>query len=141
MDELESVNQRIEQLKSELSQLEKRRNELLSSPVNPEQTLLTPGQKIELFQSYFRGSPHCYANRWQNASGRNGYSIACANEWRNGVCDKPKVKCLECMHQAFKPLDRDAIYRHLTGSEIIGLYPMLPDSTCFVLAAYQGRSR
>lgn len=36
MDELESVNQRIEQLKSELSQLEKRRNELLSSPVNPE---------------------------------------------------------------------------------------------------------
>ena len=42
MDELESVNQRIEQLKSELSQLEKRRNELLSSTVHPEQTLLTP---------------------------------------------------------------------------------------------------
>ncbi|MDN3696523.1 MULTISPECIES: hypothetical protein [Vibrio] len=41
MDEIESVNQRIEQLKSELSQLEKRRNELLSSPVNPEQMIRT----------------------------------------------------------------------------------------------------
>ena len=41
MDEIESVNQRIEQLKSELAQLEKRRNELLSSPVNPEQMIRT----------------------------------------------------------------------------------------------------
>ncbi|MFA0026590.1 DNA helicase, partial [Vibrio sp. 10N.261.49.A5] len=134
MDELESVNQRIEQLKSELSQLEKRRNELLSSPVNPEQTLLTPGQKIELFQSYFRGNHHCYANRWQNSAGRNGYSIACSNEWQQWVCEKPKVKCLECLNQAFKPLDRDAIYRHLTGAEVIGLYPIQPDNSCFLLA-------
>lgn len=134
MDELESVNQRIEQLKSELSQLEKRRNELLSSPVNPEQTLLTPGQKIELFQSYFRGNYHCYANRWQNSAGRNGYSIACSNEWQQGVCEKPRVKCLECLNQAFKPLDRDAIYRHLTGAEVIGLYPIQPDNSCFLLA-------
>ncbi|PME53006.1 hypothetical protein BCT90_18360 [Vibrio lentus] len=67
MDELESVNQRIEQLKSELSQLEKRRNELLSSTVNPVQTLLTPGQKIELFQSYFRGNHHCYAALLRNS--------------------------------------------------------------------------
>lgn len=134
MDELESVNHRISELKTELCKLEKRRDELLSLSLRTDQTTLTPGQKIKLFQSYFRGNPHCYANRWQNASGRNGYSIACTNEWRNGVCDKPKVKCLECMHQAFNPLDRDAIYRHLTGTEIIGLYPMLSDSTCFVLA-------
>jgi superfamily II DNA or RNA helicase len=134
MDELESVNHRIAELQAELSKLEERRDRLLSTSIRIEQAAFTPGQKIELFQSYFRGNPHCYANRWQNASGRNGYSIACANEWRNGVCDKPKVKCLECMHQAFKPLDRDAIYRHLTGTEIIGLYPMLSDSTCFVLA-------
>lgn len=134
MDELESVNHRISELKTELCKLEKRRDELLSLSLRTDQTTLTPGQKIKLFQSYFRGNPHCYANRWQNASGRNGYSIACANEWRKGVCDKPKVKCLECMHQAFKPLDRDAIYRHLTGTEIIGLYPMLSDGTCFVLA-------
>ena len=92
MDELESVNHRISELKTELCKLEKRRDELLSLSLRTDQTTLTPGQKIKLFQSYFRGNPHCYANRWQNASGRNGYSIACANEWRKGVCDKPKVK-------------------------------------------------
>ena len=134
MDELESINHRIAELKTELYELEKRRDKLLSVSFRTDQTTLTPVQKIELFQSYFQGNSHCYANRWQNSTGRNGYSIACANEWRKGVCDKPKVKCLECMHQAFKPLDQDAIYRHLTGMEIIGLYPMLSDSTCFILA-------
>lgn len=38
------------------------------------------------------------------------------------------------MNQAFKPLDRDAIYRHLTGAEVIGLYPIQPDNSCFLLA-------
>jgi hypothetical protein len=32
------------------------------------------------------------------------------------------------------PLTNDAIRKHLTGRQTIGIYPLLPDETCWVLA-------
>ncbi|CAH8211066.1 hypothetical protein VAEKB19_3800001 [Vibrio aestuarianus] len=95
---------------------------------------MSPEQKIELFQRYFRGNTNCYAVRWQNKQGRSGYSLACNNEWQQGLCNKPKVKCLECPNQSFKPLDKKAVYDHLSGKSIVGIYPMDADSDCWFLA-------
>jgi superfamily II DNA or RNA helicase len=40
-------------------------------------------------QHLFRGRDDIYPVRWQSkASGKSGYSPACANEWREGACDK-----------------------------------------------------
>ncbi len=89
---------------------------------------------IELYLEFFRGNINCYAVRWQNKQGRSGYSLACDNEWKRGLCNKPKVKCLECSHQSFKPLDSRAIYDHLSGSFTVGIYPMDADSHCWFLA-------
>ena len=47
---------------------------------------------------FFRGRDDIYAHRWQNKQGRSGYSVACHNEWRQGLCNKPKVKCMECVN-------------------------------------------
>jgi len=52
----------------------------------------TASRKVELFMSYFRGRPHVYAKRFENQKkGTAGYSPVCGNEWRRGVCRKPKV--------------------------------------------------
>jgi len=39
---------------------------------------------------------------WRNAkTKKQGYAPACANEWVQGVCEKPRVKCGQCPNQAF----------------------------------------
>jgi superfamily II DNA or RNA helicase len=118
------------------------------SPVAAEQSsaavhMLSPiRDKIALFRRLFRGRSDVFAVRWENAkSGRSGYSPACRNEWRRGVCDKPKVKCSDCLNQAFTAVDDTVIERHLRGTNsdgtpfVMGVYPMLPDDSCWFLAA------
>ncbi len=96
---------------------------------------LTPSQKAELFRGLFRGRQDVYAVRWESSSnGRSGYAVACANEWVQGICQKPRIKCGECPHKKFKPLDFNAVYGHLSGKHVAGLYPLLPDSSCYLLA-------
>jgi hypothetical protein len=100
-------------------------------------------EKIALFRSLFRGREEVFPRRWENPkSGKSGYSPACRNEWVRGVCGKPQVKCRECPNQAFVPFGDDVIRFHLTGKAAgnsadftAGIYPMLPDETCWFLAA------
>ncbi|WP_299021940.1 hypothetical protein [uncultured Photobacterium sp.] len=95
--ELEAIDIRLRQLDTEKQKLLARKQELLK-----QQNLLsgppsmTPEQKIAIFADLFKGRSDIYATRWENGTGRNGYSLACDNEWKNGVCAKPKVKCGEC---------------------------------------------
>lgn len=63
----------------------------------------------------------------------------CANEWKYGVCIKPKGKCSKCENRVLVPLDDAVVFRHLSGKaahgeDVIGLYPILPDDTCYFLA-------
>jgi len=59
-------------------------------------------EKIRLFRSLFKGRTDVFPKRWENAKqGRSGYAPVCANEWLRGVCEKAKVKCGECPHQAY----------------------------------------
>lgn len=97
--------------------------------------------KIRLFRSLFRGREDVYARRFESRrTGKAGYSPACGNEWVAGVCEKPRVKCAACRHQRFLPLSEEAVRRHLSGADesgmpfVIGLYPMLLDETCWLLA-------
>ncbi|MEM9629664.1 MAG: DEAD/DEAH box helicase family protein, partial [Pseudomonadota bacterium] len=91
------------------------------------------------------GRTDVFPRRWQNAkTGKKGFSPACRNEWVPGVCQKPKVKCSDCVHQAFVPVDDDIIAQHLRGTPgsgsdrgdefVIGVYPILPDISCWFLA-------
>jgi len=99
-------------------------------------------EKIELFRRLFAGRPDVFPVRWESRkTKRSGYSPACANEWARGICEKPKVKCNECPHQKFIPPDESVIARHLWGGSkrgedfVAGVYPLLPDDTCWFLAA------
>ena len=99
--------------------------------------------KIALFRSLFRGRADVLPRRWENPkTGKAGYAPMCRNEWVRGVCGKPQVKCGACPNQAFIPVENDVIRCHLAGKAsgssadfTAGVYPMLPDETCWFLAA------
>lgn len=59
---------------------------------------------------------------------------ACANEWRAGVCEKPRIKCGDCNKRLLIPLSDSVIYDHLAGEHTVGVYPLLEDDTSHFLA-------
>lgn len=92
-------------------------------------------EKVGLFRRLFRGRTDVYASRWESKNtGRSGYTPACANEWRAGVCEKPRIKCAECGNRLLKPLTDAVIYDHLVGKHTVGVYPLLEDESCYFLA-------
>lgn len=138
--ELQSIETRLAALEREKQTLLTKQQALLArqpsiaSPATHSIETLSTQQKIELFSRLFRGRNDIYALRWENKQGRSGYSVACANEWQQGLCHKPKIKCGECSNRAFKSIDEKVIYDHLTGKHTAGLYPLLNNDHCWLLA-------
>jgi hypothetical protein len=96
---------------------------------------LSTAEKVTLFRRLFRGRTDVYPIRWESkTSGKSGYAPACANEWRSGVCEKPRIKCGECDNRLLIPLSDAIIYDHLAGEHTVGVYPLLDDDTCYFLA-------
>ncbi|HZS92792.1 MAG TPA: DEAD/DEAH box helicase family protein [Chloroflexota bacterium] len=103
---------------------------------------------LAVFRNLFHGREDVFPRRWENATtGKAGYAPACRNEWVRGVCGKPAVKCGECPNQAFIPVTDAVLQRHITGQApgksgdfTMGVYPLLPDETCWFLAADFGKA-
>jgi hypothetical protein len=102
--------------------------------IEPEPSRLSTEEKIVLFRRLFRGRTDVYPIRWESKAGKSGYAPACANEWRAGVCEKPRIKCADCGNRLLIPLSDAIIYDHLAGEHTIGVYPLLPDNSCHFLA-------
>src|SRR4029450_9792929 len=107
----------------------------------------SPQVKIALFRSLFRGRDDVYPRRFESRkTGRSGYAPACANEWVRGVCEKPRIKCAECPNRRFLSVTDEVIRWHLSGRDdagqpfVAGVYPMLLDETCFLLAVDSTRA-
>jgi len=94
---------------------------------------------IQIFKELFKGRTDVYAKRYHNQkTNKSGYVLVCSNEWKNGICDKKKYKCHGCPHKKFIPLTEKIIEDHLhgrdpLGRDVIGIYPILPDETCYFL--------
>ncbi|WP_416739110.1 TOTE conflict system archaeo-eukaryotic primase domain-containing protein [Pseudomonas sp. NFX71] len=113
-------------------------------PVEPARIPLAPvdlssaldtRSKVALFRRLFRGRTDIYPLRWESNSGKSGYAPACANEWRPGICEKPRIKCADCHQRQLLAVTDDVIFRHLAGALVVGVYPLLKDDTCYFLAA------
>jgi len=101
----------------------------------PESSTLTTSEKVALFRRLFRGRSDVYPVRWESkATGKSGYTPACANEWRAGICHKPRIKCSDCGVRQLSPLSDAVIYNHLSGEHTLGVYPLMADDTCYFLA-------
>jgi superfamily II DNA or RNA helicase len=91
-------------------------------------------KKVQIYRSLFKGRTDVYALRWEAKDGRAGYLPACAHEWNRPICQKPEIKCSECLNRTLLPLTNQVIIGHLNGEHTIGLYPMHKDGTCSFLA-------
>ena len=101
----------------------------------PESTSLSTEEKVALFRRLFRGRVDVYPVRWESkTSGKSGYAPACGNEWRPGICEKPRINCGDCCHRLMLPVSDDVIFGHLAGKHTVGIYPLLQDDTCHLLA-------
>ena len=144
-DEIAAIQERLKRLEAEKSELENRLAELQTAGASEKDEPHTKGlvtnhsgvsEKIALFRSLFLGREDVFPKRWQNArTGKAGYAPACGNEWKPGICGKPKVKCGECPNQDFLKVTDEVVDGHLRGRETIGVYPMLADGDCWFLAA------
>src|SRR5260370_1070942 len=95
----------------------------------------TPEEKIAFFRNLFRGREDIFAIRWEGKSGKSGYSPAGVMDWRAIHASRPEErKKVARKTRMLQPLTDDAIRNHLTGKHTIGVYPLLPDDTCWFLA-------
>ena len=93
-------------------------------------------KRIALFRSLFRGREDVYARRWENDDGRHGYVPAAVKDWKALNKSRPEDrKKVDQKTRKFLPLTDAVIENHLLGKETVGVYPLLPDETCWFLAA------
>lgn len=91
--------------------------------------------KIKLFMSLFKGRGDVYATQWKNKKKeKSGYSPVCLNQWQSGICYKPNISCSKCKNKSYAALDEYVVEEHLRGNIVAGIYPMLPDESCYFLA-------
>ena len=84
--------------------------------------------------SMFWGRDDVYAKR----GSKGGYFPQCNNRWNDRLCPKQKkikMACEACEHKEWTKLTLDKIVAHLVGykedgSDVLGMYPLLPDGTC-----------
>ena len=81
----------------------------------PDQQLST-AEKIALFRRLFRGQVDAYPIRWESAKGTFGYVPACGNEWKPGVCKKPRIKCAACQQRLLLPVTDQVIFVAFTDA-------------------------
>src|SRR5205807_2812942 len=88
--------------------------------------------KLDLYRILFSGREDVYAQRWENAkTGKSGWSPAVRGGWGAARRRNPE----------YLPLSDEVIDAHLAGRITAGLYPLLSDDACRLLAAdFDGRT-
>ncbi len=156
MDEIELLQTKLTKLEAENKYLK----ELLDNagisysdiPKQTENTIIpfdiTP-EIANKFFSMFWGRTDVYAKRTvQKYTGKANYYPQCNNFWKD-CCPRKfgtKIKCTECENQSYRKLEKEQIIAHLKGektdgSDVIGIYPLLPDDTCrFIVFDFDNHS-
>lgn len=105
----------------------------------------SPEEKIRLFRSMFRGREDVFAKRWYSLTKeKGGYSPVCGNEWKDGICPKPKSSCSKCDHRLSVALSDEAIFQHLSGKDpygrdVVGIFPIFQDTLEESISAHKSR--
>ena len=141
LHELEEENARLKSLlvKHGIPYEAERQDGATIASQHSETNRLSLQEKVRLFQNLFKGREDVFAKRWySNLTGQSGYQPVCEREWNRDYCDKRKYKCAECPNRQFASLTYEHVYNHLAGKDefgrdVIGLYPVLQDNTCYFL--------
>ena len=124
----------IKKLQLEIDELKKQFNEITT---NSSEDILSREDSVKIFMNYFKGrnDVYPYLSIDKNNPNIKYYIPACANEWKNGVCNKTMgKKCKNCQYRENKPISKETIYKHMYENYPIGIYPLLENDTCFFLS-------
>lgn len=134
------------ELKKRLAEYESAQNETSAANEIPCIETLKPAEitpeMARFFFSVFRGRTDVYSRRVERKDGRAAYYPVCVNFWKDGICPRRSgcsdIKCSDCAAKEWQGITKRAIMRHLSfnsheKSEVLGVYPLLEDSTCHLL--------
>ena len=124
----------IKKLQLEIDELKKQFNEITT---NTSEDISSREDSVKIFMNYFKGrnDVYPYLSIDKNNPNIKYYIPACANEWKNGVCNKTMgKKCKNCQYRENKPMSKETIYKHMYENYPIGIYPLLENDTCFFLS-------
>ena len=148
MNDLQLENQVLKQLLEQNGISYRREIQALHAPEKLEKYETDQGARIRHLQmitdvmanhfyARFWGRQDVYSKRSENKKGEAGYYPQCHNFWREN-CPKvhgEKISCGSCPARDYKRLQKEDILAHLrgysgNGSDVIGVYPLLPNGTC-----------
>jgi superfamily II DNA or RNA helicase len=103
-----------------------------AEPLPRVDTHSSPEAKLRLYRILLSGRDDVYAQRWENAkTGKSGWSPAVRGGWGAARRRNPE----------YLPFSDEVIDAHLAGRITAGLYPLLSDDACRLLAAdFDGRT-
>ena len=121
---------KIAQLQKENESLKQKFAEILNQSNN-----FSVQDKINIFADYFRGRQDVYPHMYTKNNEVN-YAPTCNNFWKENICNIRKgLNCKNCPYRDNVPLTLDVIKNHMyTKNNVIGIYPLLEDDTCYFLA-------
>ena len=91
--------------------------------------------QIELFKSLFKGRDDVFAVRWEKGS-KNGYMPKYQYDPYQYRMHKMRGGTFQnYIEKTHLPYSDDQIAMHLTGEQLIGIYPLLRDNTSWFIAA------
>ncbi len=94
---------------------------------------MNPAEFAALFRQVFKGRDDVVPRYYRaKRTGKAGYSPICKNRFKEGVCRLP---CRTCPNPSYVGLSDDLLSQHFNGKEILGVYPLLPDGSCWFVAA------
>jgi hypothetical protein len=99
--------------------------------------MMTPLSKesLNVYMSLFRGRQDVFAIRWDR-DGRSGYIPAYDLNWDEFTLHKANGGTLKDFpNKSYSRLTEQRLLNHLSGKEVIGLYPLLPDNSSWFIAA------
>ena len=148
MNDLQLENQVLKQLLEQNGISYRREIQALHAPEKLEKYETDQGARIRHpqmitdvmanhFYARFWGRQDVYSKRSENKKGEAGYYPQCHNFWKE-YCPKArgeKISCGTCSARDYKRLQKEDILAHLrgyssNGSDVIGVYPLLPNGTC-----------
>jgi superfamily II DNA or RNA helicase len=90
---------------------------------------------LTLYTTFFRGRADVYARRWEKAD-KSGYSPAYSFSWDEFFAHKSKGGTMATFdNKRLQPLTDAVLEKHIIGTEVIGIYPILSDNTSYFIAA------
>mgnify|MGYP000763754161 FL=1 len=145
---MDGLSQKIKEIEKRLAEIAAERTALEGELISLQrqfrkqsENMFSPEEKIAIFRRLFHGRQDVYPRRFESRkSGKSGYQPACANEWRRGICNKPKIKCGVCSSRQYLPVTDQTVEMHLRGDDgfghdfTMGVYPLLENDSCRFLA-------